>query len=181
MKDLDLLLHDLLNSVHGLRLYFENPSSNLADIAKNELRLMEQLIKNEQSKNISVKYAIELMQSFLEEFSKVEVSFYCELQVQDKLTISAHQYYRILKNVLINVQEARATYLDVVVDQRDGQFNINFLNDFISTRKESSRLSLKSCKKQAEKAGGMFSFGRSDILAWSKLTLQIDQIQKKVA
>ena len=181
MKDLDLLLHDLLNSVHGLRLYFENPSSDLVDIAKNELNLMEQLIKNEQSKNISVNYAIELMQSFLEEFSKVEISFYCKLEEQDKLNISAHQYYRILKNVLTNVREAQATYLDVVIDQIDGQFNINFLNDFISARKESSHLGLKSCKKQAEKVGGMFSFGRSDILAWSKLTLQIDQVQKKVA
>ena len=96
---------------------------------------MEQLIKNEQSKNISVKYAIELMQSFLEEFSKVEVSFYCELQVQDKLSVRCSSILSHFKECINQCPGSTAAYLDVVVDQRDGQFNINFLNDFISRGK----------------------------------------------
>ena len=43
MKNLDLLFHDLLNSIHGLKLFFESPSSNLLKSAKEELELMEEI------------------------------------------------------------------------------------------------------------------------------------------
>lgn len=181
MKDLDLFLHDLLNSVHGLKLYFENPSEGIADLAKHELLLMERLIKNEQSKKVTIGYALDLVQSFASSFPDVQITGHHSLCENLLVNISSHQFYRILKNILVNVEEANATYLDIVIDQLDGFININFLNDFVPREKLSNHLGLKSCEKQASEVGGAFSFGKNDVLAWSKLSLKIDQFQKKVA
>ena len=91
---------------------------------------MEKLIKNEQSEYISAQNAKGLIVSLSNSLDGVEVSLCFSVVRFELIPISFIDYYRVLKNIFVNVQESGATYLDIIVrDDREG-ISFDFLNNF---------------------------------------------------